>query len=1339
MPNRLDKKYFERDFFTDIASEQAKAELDGSENESWLNDANAVQTPSVGAMTPIQTLSKISTNADLVSDYPDTNKLASDYPDTNNDPVFDRANAVGNNDFGGQPMMDDWTVLGETAKAVSSGFNTAVNETLDFVLQDFNQWAWNSDIGKKINETLDLGLTEESWEQNQKMIDKIHFATDLVPETVGGKMGGSVVQFITGFMGAGKFLGASKAFKGADSISKAMAQGAVADFTVFDPSEKRLSDLMQEYPALQNPISEYLSNKEDDSALDGRLKNAVEGLGLGAVADGLFIAVKGLRAVRKAKQPQTSDSIVLNDTVASPVRQLVEQISLGVQFTVAKNFPTSKLASKIKTTITVADVERGIDKILVAQGLAKKGADGKVVLKQGNNARDGLKLETNQGMVKFVWNGKISKQDIVSLPKIVREFEPFKDGDSWVWQVKTGKNEMRYVVKNFETPQPVVSIYNVSKPELLGKLSKKKGEISTSNDLAFSPTKDTIEESGATLNSSRADISTDNVSPAWAEVKWGDHNINLARIDSPEKIAEVLGVVAGDTKIARSIDIAKRGKMTNEQIAEMANDIGLTADDLINRRDGQVFNAETAVASRNLLVASSENIAELAKVVADGKATTVEIYEFKQMLAKHSAIQAQVQGMTAEAGRLLNSFKIQATNTNPDVLQLMKTELGAYGGVHSAESMAQKIIDGVADGNSVSKVVGDASRTGFLNRLKWTGMEWWINGLLSSPKTHLVNMVGNVGAIGWRMGENTIASLISNTPVIGSGEIPMSDIAYQFYGFGVGIKDGFKLVGKMVRERQVLGLDEMDTGLLAKAENTHTSMLSSSGVEQTVRQIGVGNFKPFSKATIDNKVAVGMLDSLGGLVRTPGVMLGVSDGFFKAVNYRMSVAVESSRQAHQMGLNGTNFHSEVARLMDAPTDSMRKTALDISKEYTFTNDFANGGMMQSLSNFTNEHASAKLFLPFIRTPANLVTFSLSRTPMTIFAKETRRKLLAGGSSRDEMIAKLGAGSLIMSLPMFLDESDNLGITGSGFGLSAKEKQAFIKQGGQFNSFSTTNADGEVVYYEYKRTDPVGILLGLTTDLKDIADRSSDMMIEDETSEVLSFALMSAVQAFATNITSKTWSQGVMDLSNILGDPQRYLPQWAKSTVGSFAVPNILRSAVSIAGDGVVRDTVGASFLESVELDIMKSIPGLTDNVPPRLDLGGNEVMRAVGAGAIAPIKTSVEKLNAVDSFFLNKLKWSPSKPSRRIDTVKLTAWQYYDYQMFSAKPVTSGNAQVSSMPDMYSTLDTLIKADEFKSVGVDDQQRAIEKIVRKYRAIGKQLVMEKHQDLQQRIFEKGKK
>jgi len=76
--------------------------------------------------------------------------------------------------------------------------------------------------------------------------------------------------------------------------------GAVADFTVFDGNEARLSNLVQEFPHLQNPVSEYLAASDDDPEAFGRLKSVLEGALLGGFVETFAMGLRALKAQREA-------------------------------------------------------------------------------------------------------------------------------------------------------------------------------------------------------------------------------------------------------------------------------------------------------------------------------------------------------------------------------------------------------------------------------------------------------------------------------------------------------------------------------------------------------------------------------------------------------------------------------------------------------------------------------------------------------------------------------------------------------------------------------------------------------------------------------------------------------------------------------------------------------------------------------------------------------------------------------------------------------------------------------------------------------------------------------
>lgn len=122
------------------------------------------------------------------------------------------------------------------------------------------------------------------------------------PKTLVGDLTRGVSQFATSWYTGGKLLktvGAGKALTALGNTGKwgkfaeLSTRGAVGDFIGFDEDTGRLVDLINEKaPILANPIFDYLASDKEDTWLEGRMKNALEGFLIGGTLD---IAVRGIR------------------------------------------------------------------------------------------------------------------------------------------------------------------------------------------------------------------------------------------------------------------------------------------------------------------------------------------------------------------------------------------------------------------------------------------------------------------------------------------------------------------------------------------------------------------------------------------------------------------------------------------------------------------------------------------------------------------------------------------------------------------------------------------------------------------------------------------------------------------------------------------------------------------------------------------------------------------------------------------------------------------------------------------------------------------------------------
>ncbi len=150
-------------------------------------------------------------------------------------------------------------------------------------------------------------------------------------ETLAGEITRDVSQFVVGFVGAGKFLKAAKVLQGGarwTGLARGAAQGAMADGIAMTPSDERLSNLVEDHPWLQNPISEYLAAGPEDTEAEGRFKNTLEGLALGGLAEGLLHGLKamkyGAKIAKNKLAPKEAEAALtsLDDLAEAPTRKV---------------------------------------------------------------------------------------------------------------------------------------------------------------------------------------------------------------------------------------------------------------------------------------------------------------------------------------------------------------------------------------------------------------------------------------------------------------------------------------------------------------------------------------------------------------------------------------------------------------------------------------------------------------------------------------------------------------------------------------------------------------------------------------------------------------------------------------------------------------------------------------------------------------------------------------------------------------------------------------------------------------------------------------------------------
>lgn len=664
-----------------------------------------------------------------------------------------------------------------------------------------------------------------------------------------------------------------------------------------------------------------------------------------------------------------------------------------------------------------------------------------------------------------------------------------------------------------------------------------------------------------------AGIKPDDVYGAMGKVRVGDMDtyVNFARINSPDDVKAVMGQMA-DLQ-ASSIKEVARGVQSHAQTAKLAESMGMTVDDLLTRRKGQPLNAEQALAARNLWSASGEKLLEFAKKAAEPNAGAVDQFNFRRMLAIHHSIQSEVVAARTETARALNSWAIPSGSglEKARAIQVMLDGSGAEATSKQLADRLLKLTEAGADPAAIALYAERAAGAKTMDAVK----EVWINGLLSSPKTHIVNTTSNTAVAFQQIYERKAAEAISS---VTGGGVVSGESAAMAHGVIESTKDAFRMAAKALKTGE--------TGsALGKIDLPRTRAVSSEALGQT-GAIGRG------------------VDFLGNAVNIPGRLLGAEDEFFKTIGYRMELHAQALRNATEEGFTGPALATRMREIIANPPDHIKINAADAALYSTFTNQAGDFGQaVMKLRNIDSPLNPLPFILPFVRTPLNIARYAFERSPLAPLVGQWRADIAAGGARADLALARMSTGTMVMMTA--LDYADSNLMTGRG-PKDAGQREAMTRQGWQPYSIKVGDR-----YYSYNRTDPFGMTMGFAADIAEsIRHGEIDQDDADEWNEVMAMTI-AAVSQVSIN---KTYLSGMANFVEMMSDPTRYSERYVTDLVASFVPATSLSSAIAQAADPIARER------NSIGDAVSAKIIGLSDNLPPKRNLWGAEISRASGLG-----------------------------------------------------------------------------------------------------------------------------
>ena len=669
-------------------------------------------------------------------------------------------------------------------------------------------------------------------------------------------------------------------------------------------------------------------------------------------------------------------------------------------------------------------------------------------------------------------------------------------------------------------------------------------------------------------------------------------------------------------------------------------------------------------------------------------------------------------------------------------------------GVSRIRDEAQKIVD-IADTSGDTAVVGAVRKTPGIGKMT---MSAWVNGLLSGPKTQLVNALSGALATSFRPAEKALGRFWTGDVSGAMTQLAQYNYILQHAGAAT------RLAGKSLVDNKPI---------LLKGGKV-SEVLDASGQE--------------ASAVMAAKYGI-----LGTIATLPTRTLQTVDEFFKQLNYRSQVMVDLKTTAAQKGYDD-NWVRESAEKMFSQDemftkDSIRRQAARAAKEeglesgskefntfvrrfygemydqelvqianqgkraaedVTFTRELGEKGqgniikLAKKLQDVKGSSAVGTVLLPFVRTPAQLVEFFHRRSLGLVsealrgnvadanrgFGAQFQRlregsiKELAGATKeqRADFMGRLAAGGTLYGSIYAAASMDML----TGSGPKDVNQRRLLEQSG-WQPYSIKFGD---TYYSYRRFDPFSSFIQVIADVQDHMRYNTRFKGEDEVEADIYEQFYTGMAFVTANlIRNKSFFAGASAFADALGDPSgNAFLTLGRQLTGSI-IPAIVAQTNQEYFDNELREPRG--FLDAIR----RRTYGFSDELPPRRDLFGKPltVAETITSPILpGPLEVKTTSRSAVRRE-LAEVGANFGNPRKTRGDLDLTQYKMGKYDAYDRFQVLVGEIRLGGRT-MEQQMSRLIQRSQYKRMGRESKMEQLNKILRQYRdAAWWQLVKENPQ------------
>ncbi|WP_018430102.1 hypothetical protein [Hoeflea sp. 108] len=836
-------------------------------------------------------------------------------------------------------------------------------------------------------------------------------------------------QFAIAMVGLGKVSSVAKALpwfgKGLGAVISAapktaeVAKAALAGSIAFDPHEERLSNLIQETP-MANPVNAWLAADPNDSAAEGRIKAALESIGLDATILGTFMAsTKAWKWLRMGDAEKAGEEITKLEAekAAAIERQAAEE---------GAEAPTG--ATAVDESVAPAE----------AQSLPTGSPESTGGIPNGEQAATPSGVDSGQpsGLASGVDPAVAPAGGSPDPAQIVPSTAAAKAADD----VVTGP------------AQPRIRLSDENTEEVLKGLEADA---------------DAVEKFGG-----------------WYDAIEGGHvfgrgeGVPYAKLNMPSDVDDFMarvvdvaeerldrlkgGAVVGDEKLSKvAHQMARLYNSDPAQVIGMVQQAGKEAASMVAKMEAgylvsnRMFQDTYALAVRIKM----GDFAEFGSRVAAQA-------ELKKRMSLAASVYGAARSMTSASGRSMRRMRMEFKVDPEAVVALNAMEAG---------KLTEVLVATEGNTRNMAKVVNP----GWWARTQDWGSFLLINNLVSGPKTHLTNLVTNTMMVTLRPMERVLGSALGAARGQHQEQRIFNESLKQYVYLGSAFVEGFGLARKAFLQNDSV-LAPHATELYRGNQAARAAMAggklkpwTSPGniLSNALRVAAAGVGLPTrSLGFVDEAVKQTVYRSkVMARAHVAAMEEGVGAGL---AGDELAAFIKS----YARGKLDVAF-DEQGRGLDAE-------ALREAQVATFQQELLPNTLGKWVQSGVEQHPWMRLMLPFVKTPTNIMRYGWKLTPGLNLLQQEYREMLKGAMGPElkaQATGQMMMGGLFMGSAAFLVSQGT--ITGGG-PRDYKMAQELKATGWQPYSLVVEQAEGSKTYVPLDRMDPMVLPFGIMADLMD---------------------------------------------------------------------------------------------------------------------------------------------------------------------------------------------------------------------------------------------------------------